>query len=76
MTNDLLQRIERKKNLKIIISHLGILGEKPMDFLYTFKGTKNIYFDTALASQDTVMRFIEKIEYGRRFDWDKFINTS
>jgi hypothetical protein len=75
MTNDLLQRIKKKKNLKIIISHLGILGEKPTDFLYTFKGTRNVYFDTLLANQDTVMRFIDKIGYGSRFDWDKSIHT-
>lgn len=39
-----------------------------MDFLYTFKGTKNLYLDTALASHDTVMGFIEyEIERGRTF---------
>jgi hypothetical protein len=32
--------------------------------------------DTVLADQDTAMRFIEKIDYGMRFDCDKFMSTS
>jgi len=36
-----------------------------MDFLHIFKGRENVYFDTALASSDTVMRFIEKIGHER-----------
>jgi predicted TIM-barrel fold metal-dependent hydrolase len=56
----------RKTNyLKIIIPHLGMLGGNPMDFLNTFKARENVYFDTALASRDTVMRFIEKIGHER-----------
>jgi len=42
-----------------------MLGGNPMDFLHTFKGRENVYFDTALASSDTVMRFIEKIGHER-----------
>jgi len=57
--------VRKTKNLKIIIPHLGMLGGNPMDFLHTFKGRENVYFDTALASSDTVMRFIEKIGHER-----------
>jgi predicted TIM-barrel fold metal-dependent hydrolase len=57
--------IKKTKNLKIIIPHLGMLGGNPMDFLHTFKARENIYFDTALSSQDTIMKFIEKIGHER-----------
>jgi|SRR4030043_108805 len=56
---------KKTKNLKIIIPHLGMLGGNPIDFLSIFKARENIYFDTALASQDTIMRFIEKIGHER-----------
>jgi len=57
--------VRKTKNLKIIIPHLGMLGGNPMDFLHAFKGRENVYFDTALASSDTVIKFIEKIGYER-----------
>jgi hypothetical protein len=57
--------VRKTKNLKIIIPHLGMLGGNPIDFLSTFKKRENVYFDTALASSDTVMRFIEKIGHER-----------
>jgi predicted TIM-barrel fold metal-dependent hydrolase len=57
--------VRKTKNLNIIIPHLGMLGGNPMDFLNTFKARENVYFDTALASPDTVMRFIEKIGHER-----------
>ena len=57
--------VKKTKNLKIIIPHFGMLGGNPMDFLQAFKGRENVYFDTALASTDTVMRFIEKIGHER-----------
>jgi len=57
--------VKKTKNLKIIIPHLGMLGGNPIDFLHAFKARGNIYFDTALASPDTVMRFIEKIGHER-----------
>jgi predicted TIM-barrel fold metal-dependent hydrolase len=57
--------VKKTKNLKIIIPHLGMLGGDPMNFLHNFKGRENVYFDTALASSDTVMKFIEKIGYER-----------
>jgi len=57
--------VKKTKSLKIIIPHLGMLGGNPIDFLSVFKERENVYFDTALASPDTVMRFIEKIGHGR-----------
>lgn len=53
--------VRKTKDLKIIIPHLGMLGGNPMDFLRAFKSRENIYFDTALASSDTVMKFIEEV---------------
>lgn len=61
-----LRRIERRrKNLKITVHHLGMLGGSRMDSLYSFKGTKKVYFDTALASRGTVMKFTEKTGHKR-----------
>ena len=57
--------VRKTKNLKIIIPHLGMLGGNPIDFLSAFKTRENVYFDTALASSDTIMRFIEKIGHER-----------
>lgn len=45
----------------LIIPHLGMLGGYPIDFLNSFKKRENIYFDTALASQDTILKFVETI---------------
>ena len=49
------------KTLKVIIPHLGLLGANPLDFLAAFKGRENCYFDTALASQETILRFVKEI---------------
>jgi predicted TIM-barrel fold metal-dependent hydrolase len=57
--------VEKTKNLKIIIPHLGMLGGNPVDFLHAFKGRENVYFDTALAGSDTVMKFIETVGHQR-----------
>ena len=57
--------VRKTKNLRIIIPHLGMLGGDPMDFLHTFKVRENVYFDTALAGSETVMKFIEKIGHER-----------
>ena len=57
--------VRKTKHLKIIIPHLGMLGGNPIDFLHTFKARENVCFDTALASPDTVMRFIENIGHER-----------
>jgi len=53
--------VKRTKNLKIIIPHMGMLGGDPIDFLKAFKEKENVYFDTALASPGTVMKFVEKV---------------
>jgi predicted TIM-barrel fold metal-dependent hydrolase len=53
--------VKRTKDLKIIIPHLGMLGGNPLDFLKTFKKKENVFFDTALASTETIVRFIQKI---------------
>ncbi len=57
--------VKKTKSLKVIIPHLGMLGGNPIDFLRAFKERENVYFDTALASSDAVMRFIEKIGHRR-----------
>jgi predicted TIM-barrel fold metal-dependent hydrolase len=53
--------VKRTRDLKIIIPHLGMLGGNPLDFLQTFKKKENVFFDTALAGTETIMRFIGKI---------------
>jgi uncharacterized protein len=45
----------------LIIPHLGMLGGHPIDFLNSFKKHENIYFDTALASHDTILEFVKTI---------------
>ena len=45
----------------LIIPHLGMLGGHPLDFLNSFKKHENIYFDTALASQNTILEFVKTI---------------
>ncbi|MBN1255052.1 MAG: amidohydrolase family protein [Deltaproteobacteria bacterium] len=53
--------VEMTKTFKIIIPHLGLLGGNPLDFLEAFKGRDNCYFDTALAGQETILRFVKEI---------------
>jgi predicted TIM-barrel fold metal-dependent hydrolase len=53
--------VKRTKDLKIIIPHLGMLGGNPLDFLKTFKERENVFFDTALAGTETIMRFVTEI---------------
>ena len=53
--------VKRTKTLKVIIPHMGMLGGSPLDFLQAFKGRANVYFDTSLASPQTVIEFEEKI---------------
>lgn len=53
--------VKKTKDLKIIIPHLGMLGGNPLDFLKAFKERENVFFDTALAGPETIMRFIETI---------------
>jgi len=61
--------VARTDSLKVIIPHLGLLGGNPHDFLKAFAGRKNVYFDTALAGQNTILEFVktlgaERILYG------------
>jgi predicted TIM-barrel fold metal-dependent hydrolase len=53
--------VQMTKTLKIIIPHLGLLGGNPLDFLEAFKKRENCYFDTALAGQETIRRFVKEI---------------
>jgi predicted TIM-barrel fold metal-dependent hydrolase len=53
--------VRKTKDLKVIIPHFGMLGGDPMDFLQAFKGRESIYFDTALSSPETMMKFINKV---------------
>jgi hypothetical protein len=53
--------VRMTKLLKIIIPHLGLLGGNPLDFLEAFKRRENCYFDTALAGQETILRFVKEI---------------
>jgi len=55
------QFVERFPGLKLIIPHLGLLGGNPLDFLRSFKGEENIYFDTALGGQSTIREFVRTI---------------
>jgi hypothetical protein len=57
--------VDMTGSLKIIIPHLGLLGGNPLDFLETFKGRENVYFDTALAGQETILKFVREIGGGR-----------
>lgn len=49
----------------LIIPHLGLLGGYPLDFLRAFKNNENVYFDTALGSQDMISEFVRTIGPGR-----------
>ena len=53
--------VQMTKSFKIIIPHLGLLGGNPLDFLEAFKNRENCYFDTALAGQETILRFVKEI---------------
>ena len=51
--------VEIAESMNIIIPHLGMLGGNPQEFLASFKNHDSVYFDTALASRDTILKFIE-----------------
>ncbi|HOJ43767.1 MAG TPA: amidohydrolase family protein [Syntrophorhabdaceae bacterium] len=53
--------VEMAEGMKIIIPHLGLLGGNPMSFLKSFKEKENVYFDTALASQNEILKFVETV---------------
>ena len=45
----------------LIIPHLGMLGGDPSDFLRSFRKQENIYFDTALASQEMILEYVKTV---------------
>jgi len=53
--------VEMAGALKLIIPHLGMLGGDPLDFLARFRDHGSVYFDTALASPDTILKFTETV---------------
>ncbi|MCX7858034.1 MAG: hypothetical protein N2513_08690 [Deltaproteobacteria bacterium] len=53
--------VEMASGINIIIPHLGLLGGNPIDFLKSFKDRENVYFDTSLASKDTIYEFVKKL---------------
>jgi hypothetical protein len=53
--------VDLAEGVILIIPHLGMLGGNPLDFLRAFKDRASVYFDTALASGDTILRFVEAI---------------
>ena len=53
--------VEMAGSLCLIIPHLGLLGGNPYDFLRSFKDKGSVYFDTALASKDAILKFVETI---------------
>jgi uncharacterized protein len=53
--------VEMADDLPLIVPHLGLLGGNQVDFLRSFKGKRDVYFDTALASQDMMLRFVETV---------------
>lgn len=53
--------IEMAEGVTFIIPHLGLLGGDPYRFLESFKGYENVFFDTALAGREQILRFVEVI---------------
>lgn len=53
--------VDAFQDILLIIPHLGLLGGEPIDFLQAFKDNENIYFDTALASSDTILEYVNTI---------------
>ena len=55
------QFVRMAPGLPLIIPHLGMLGGSPLDFLKAFRDSPNVFFDTALAPSDTILRFFKAI---------------
>ncbi|HEY3275369.1 MAG TPA: amidohydrolase family protein [Syntrophorhabdaceae bacterium] len=53
--------VDMGEGVTLIIPHLGMLGGDPSDFLASFGKRKNIYFDTALGSKDSILKFVKKV---------------
>jgi len=52
---------KRSGKLNLIIPHLGMLGGNPLDFLAAFKKHEHVFFDTALAQPQTILRFVREV---------------
>jgi uncharacterized protein len=52
---------KRSGKVSLIIPHLGMLGGNPLDFLAAFKKNDHIFFDTALAQPQTILRFVQEV---------------
>jgi uncharacterized protein len=53
--------VDMSQGLALIIPHLGMLGGNPSDFLGRFKNNKTVFFDTALAARETILKFVENV---------------
>lgn len=53
--------VEKFPDVKLIVPHLGLLGGNPVSFLREFRNRENVYFDTSLASQGTIKRFLDEL---------------
>jgi predicted TIM-barrel fold metal-dependent hydrolase len=53
--------VDMAEGIRFIIPHLGLLGGDPHMFLRSFKNNDNVYFDTALATQDNISNFVKTI---------------
>lgn len=53
--------VRMTRTLKVIIPHMGLLGGSPMDFLERFKNRENVFFDTALASRNTIAAYVDQV---------------
>lgn len=52
---------KRSGKLNLIIPHLGMLGGNPLEFLAAFKKNEHVFFDTALATPQTIGRFVREV---------------
>jgi uncharacterized protein len=53
--------VRRSGKLNLIIPHLGLLGGNPLDFLAAFRRDDHVFFDTALAQPQTILRFVQEV---------------
>jgi len=53
--------VKMSGKLNIVIPHTGLLGGNPLDFLDAFKKNEHVFFDTALAQPQTILRFVQEV---------------
>jgi uncharacterized protein len=53
--------VDMAEGLTLIIPHLGMLGGNPSDFLARFRDEESVFFDTALAARETILKFVETV---------------